>query len=69
MNIKKLKLGTLLCHLGNRARGDLQQDTAALCSDVQGQSEEEVGVLHPQTTAKDKLLQEVSNNQHSGIHN
>lgn len=68
MNIKKQKLGTLLCHLGNRARGDLQQDTATLCSDVQGQSEEEeVGVLHPETTAKDKLLQEVSNNQHSGI--
>lgn len=55
MNIKKQKLGTLLCRLGNRARGDLQQDTATLCSDVQGQSEE-VGVLHPETTAKDKLL-------------
>lgn len=47
---------------------EISSRTRPLCSDVQGQSEEEeVGVLHPETTAKDKLLQEVSNNQHSGI--
>lgn len=68
MNIKKCKVGTLLCQLGRWAGEDLQKDTATLCSDARSQSKEEEGnMFHPVTTANDKLLWEVGDNQHNGI--
>lgn len=68
MNIKKCKVGTLLCRLGRWAGEDLQKDMATLCSDARSQSKEEEGnMFHPVTTANDKLLWEVGDNQHNGI--